>query len=100
MKETNLIFGIVIALMSAAALSLASGSIDGTHRTACVTKEFKTQMYKAACAKGGQNEAKDVAKKFMKDHKIKSCNQCHTKLAPRYELKSDALAQFQKLGGK
>ena len=39
-------------------------------------------------------------KKFAKDNKIKSCNQCHAKLAPKYELKDDALEQFQKLGGK
>ena len=44
--------------------------------------------------------AKDVMKKFAKDNKIKSCNQCHAKLAPKYELKDDAFTQFQKLGGK
>lgn len=67
--------------------------------TPCVTKEFKTKLAKEACAKGGQPAAKDVMKKFMKDAKIKSCNQCHTKLAPKYELKADGLAQFKKLGG-
>ncbi len=36
----------------------------------------------------------------MRDVKIKSCNQCHTKLAPKYELKADGFAQFQKAGGK
>src|SRR4051812_38049587 len=66
----------------------------------CVRTEFKTELVKAACAKGGQKEAKDVMKKFAKDNKIKSCNQCHAKLAPKYDLKDDALAQFQKLGGK
>ena len=39
-------------------------------------------------------------KKFMKDAKIKTCNQCHTKLAPTYELKPDAVEQFKKAGGK
>jgi len=68
--------------------------------TACVHSDFKTEMVKNACAKGGQKEAKDVMKAFMKDKKIKSCNQCHEKLAPKYELKKDGLEQFQKLGGK
>ncbi len=39
-------------------------------------------------------------KAFNKEHKIKSCNQCHSKLAPSYELKPDGFEQFQKLGGK
>ena len=66
----------------------------------CVRTEFKTELVKQACTKGGQKEAKDAMKKFMKDNNIKSCNQCHAKLAPKYELKDDAFAQFQKLGGK
>ena len=68
--------------------------------TPCVTKDFKTELAKDACTKGGQPAAKDAMKKFMKDAKIKSCNQCHTKLAPKYELKKDALDQFKKAGGK
>jgi hypothetical protein len=67
---------------------------------ACVRKEFKTEMVKEACAKGGQKAAKDAMKAFNKDKKIKSCNQCHSKLAPTYELKADGLKQFQDLGGK
>ena len=67
---------------------------------ACVHKEFKTELVKQACAKGGQPEAKNAMKAFMKEKKIKSCNQCHSKLAPKYELKADALEQFQKAGGK
>jgi len=39
-------------------------------------------------------------KAFMKEKKIKSCNQCHEKLAPKYDLKKDGLDQFQKAGGK
>jgi hypothetical protein len=68
--------------------------------TACVTKDFKTEIAKDACTKGGQPAAKDAMKKFMKDAKIKSCNACHQKLAPKYELKKDALEQFKKAGGK
>ena len=66
----------------------------------CVTKDFKTEMVKAACTKGGQDEAKKVMKDWNKEKKIKSCNQCHEKLAPKYELKKDGLDQFQKAGGK
>ena len=66
----------------------------------CVKKELKTEMVKAACTKGGQKEAKEVMKAWNKEKKIKSCNQCHSKLAPSYELKADALDQYKKLGGK
>ena len=82
-------------------LGLASlSSTDAQAVTACVTKEFKTELAKNACTKGGQPAAKDAMKKFMKDAKIKSCNQCHTKLAPKYELKKDGFDQFKKAGGK
>lgn len=66
----------------------------------CVTTNFTTEMYKAACARGGQKAARDAAKAWNKEKKIRSCNQCHSKLAPRYERKPDALAQFKRLGGK
>jgi hypothetical protein len=39
-------------------------------------------------------------KAFMKEKKLKSCNECHSKLAPSYELKPDGLEKFKKLGGK
>jgi len=66
----------------------------------CLHKDFKTELVKQACAKGGQPEAKTAMKAFMKEKKIKSCNQCHEKLAPKYDLKKDGLDQFQKAGGK
>ena len=74
-----------------------SAEADGT---ACVHTDFKTELVKQACTKGGQSEAKTVMKAFMKEKKIKSCNECHEKLAPKYELKADGLEKFQKLGGK
>jgi len=81
--------------------SSAQGSGSATPaKGACVTKEFKTEMVKAACAKDGQKGAKDAMKAWNKEKKIKSCNQCHSKLAPNYELKKDGLDQFKKLGGK
>lgn len=67
---------------------------------ACVTKEFKTELVKEACTKGGQKGAKEAMKAWNKEKKIKSCNQCHSKLAPNYELKKDGLDQYKKLGGK
>lgn len=66
----------------------------------CVTKDPKTAMVKDACTKGGQKAAKEAMQAFAKEKGIKSCNKCHTKLAPKYELKKDGLEQFQKLGGK
>ncbi|HEY4238441.1 MAG TPA: hypothetical protein VGM88_01455 [Kofleriaceae bacterium] len=87
----------VAGVFTFAALSSDPASAGGD---GCVHKELKTDLLKAACAKGGQAEAKAVMKTFMKDHKIKSCNQCHTKLAPSYDLKADGLDQFQKAGGK
>ena len=86
---------IIISLGLASLTSSEAGTV-----TPCVTKEFKTELAKNACEKGGQPAAKDAMKKFMKDAKIKSCNACHAKLAPKYELKPDALEQFKKAGGK
>jgi predicted Zn-dependent peptidase len=65
----------------------------------CVRKDFKTQMVADACAKGGQDAAKAAMKSFMGDKGLKSCNACHSKLGPSYELKADGLDQFVKLGG-
>ncbi|HWO20853.1 MAG TPA: hypothetical protein VNO30_18935 [Kofleriaceae bacterium] len=91
------LFASVAAMIGA--LMFANASTPAAE-TPCVAKEFKTEMVKAACTKGGQKEAKDVMKAWNKEKKIKSCNQCHEKLAPNYELKKDGLEQFKKLGGK
>jgi NAD-dependent SIR2 family protein deacetylase len=88
---TTILSGLTFATLSASAESAS---------TACVHTDFKTELVKQACEKGGQKEAKDAMKAFMKEKKIKSCNQCHSKLAPKYELKADALDQFKKVGGK
>jgi hypothetical protein len=92
------LFATVAAIIGA--LTFANVSTPEAADTPCVSKEFKTELVKAACAKGGQKEAKDVMKAWNKEKKIKSCNQCHEKLAPKYELKADGLEQFKKLGGK
>lgn len=66
----------------------------------CKRTTFKTELVKNACQRGGQPAAKDAMKAFIKEKKIKDCNQCHAKLAPDYALKADGLDQFRKLGGK
>lgn len=95
-------FGIIASITTLLiTFGIASvSSTDARAVTPCVTKEFKTELAKEACAKGGQPEAKAAMKKFMKKAKIKSCNACHTKLAPKYPLKADGLEQFKKAGGK
>jgi hypothetical protein len=90
------IFGSILMIIG----SLAIASADDDKPAPCKHKDFKTVLAKEACEKGGQPAAKDAMKKFMKDAKIKTCNQCHTKLAPDYDLKPDALDQFKKAGGK
>ena len=90
----------IIGALTFATFSSSARAEDDAAAGPCVRTEFKTETVKAACAKGGQKEAKEVMKKFAKDNKIKSCNQCHAKLAPKYELKADGLEQFTKIGGK
>jgi hypothetical protein len=95
-------FGLFASLLSIVGVltvvNLTASAAEGP--APCLHKEFKTELVKQACEKGGQLEAKNAMKAFMKEKKIKSCNQCHSKLAPKYDLKTDALEQFQKAGGK
>jgi len=96
--------GVIASILSVAGVltfATFNASAEGDAApTPCYHKDFKTDLVKQACEKGGQPEAKTAMKAFMKEKKIKSCNQCHDKLAPRYELKKDGLDQFQKAGGK
>ena len=94
--------GLIAAITTiAGALAFATfTSSPAESADACVRKEFKTELVRDACKAGGQKAAKDAMKKFNKDNNIKSCNQCHAKLAPNYENKDDAVEQFAKLGGK
>ena len=98
MTKLGIFASITTIIVSLGIASLTS--TDAQAVTACVTKDFKTDLAKNACTKGGQPAAKDAMKKFMKDAKIKSCNACHSKLAPKYELKADGLDQYKKAGGK
>lgn len=93
--------GLIAAVSTiAGALAFASFTSTSDADEPCQRTDFKTEMVRDACKAGGQKAAKDVMKKFNKDNNIKSCNQCHSKLAPTYELKDDGLEQFAKLGGK
>jgi hypothetical protein len=96
--------GLIASILSIAGVltfaSFSASAEDTPAAVACVHTEFKTDLVKEACAKGGQAAAKTAMKAFMKEKKIKSCNQCHSKLAPKYDLKPDGLQQFQKAGGK
>jgi hypothetical protein len=96
------LFATLAAIVGALTFAGVSSSTADDKKSVndCVKKEYKTEMVKAACEKGGQKEAKAVMQAFNKDKKIKSCNSCHTKLAPKYDLKADAYTQFEKLGGK
>ncbi|MEO7732586.1 MAG: hypothetical protein ABIY55_16580 [Kofleriaceae bacterium] len=94
------LFAILTSIVGALTFATVSSPASADAPAPCVHTEFKTELVKQACAKGGQKEAKDTMKAFMKDKKIKSCNQCHAKLAPKYELKADGLDQFTKAGGK
>src|SRR5512138_2663808 len=62
------LFATLVAIVGA--LTFASTS-EPMAADACQHKDFKTEMVKNACAKGGQAEAKEVMKKFNKDNKIK-----------------------------
>ena len=77
---------------------------DAVAGAACKRTTFETKLVGDACKKGGQAEAKKAMKGWLKTAKKKEakldCKSCHTKLAPKYELKPDGLEHFKKLGGK
>src|SRR3982751_5438594 len=90
------LFASVAAIITALVLASTSTVVAGEP---CVRKEFKTEMAKAACAKGGQTAAKEALQAFNKEKKISSCNKCPGKLKPEYTLKDDGLKQYQDLKG-
>jgi len=92
--------GLFYASLSTVLLVIALGMSTAQGADPCHRNEFQTDMVKAACTKGGQAAAKDAMKAFIKEKKIKSCNQCHAKLAPNFELKDDGFKQFKDLGGQ
>lgn len=94
------IFSSIFALVSAITIATLTAPASADDPAPCVHKELKTDLVKSACTKGGQPEAKAQMKTFMKSANIKTCNACHSKLAPSYDLKDDAYDQFKKAGGK
>jgi hypothetical protein len=93
------LFVTIMSIVGVLTLGALSASGDDTAKP-CVRTDFKTELVKQACSKGGQAEAKAAMKAFAKERGIKSCNQCHETLAPQFELKPDGFEQFQKAGGK
>lgn len=89
-----------VGIIGAAALAPQ----EATAGAACKHTTFQTKDIAAACKKGGQADAKKAMKKFLKAAKKKQanleCGSCHAKLAPTYELKTDAFDKYKKLGGK
>jgi hypothetical protein len=95
----------LLGLVSAIA-SPAAGRAAGPP---CVTTDFKTEMIKLACQKGGQDEAQKQMKAFVakyapkkktKGASIFTCNACHKSLAPKFERKPDAFELYKALGGR
>ncbi|MEP6620665.1 MAG: hypothetical protein ABJE47_15175 [bacterium] len=102
---SKLVFGSILAAASAVTIATGSAAAHNAQQAAkappaCISTTFQTELVKEACAKGGQHEANNVMKAFMKEKKIKSCNQCHAALEPKYGLKANGLDQFRKAGGK
>ena len=100
---TKMLAATAFALCAAVATPRSAGP-------ACVQKEFKTQMVKVACEKGGQDEAKkqmiafvakngDKGQKLIKS-KIFTCNACDENLDPNFDRKPEAFDLYTKLGGK
>jgi hypothetical protein len=103
---------LVAGLTTAFAASPVKDSItmEPMDENACKRTEFKTQLVKAACAKGGQKAAKTAMKAWVKGAKAAAkadgmklnCATCHSKMKEDWPLKDAAmaLAGFKKYGGK
>jgi hypothetical protein len=99
---------LILASALAMAWAIASPAVGRTAGPPCVTTDFKTEMVRLACQKGGQDEAQKQMKAFVAKHAPKktkntplfTCNACHTTLAPKFERKSDAVEFYKALGGR
>ncbi len=100
---------IKLGLASLVAAALATLSIVTWSGTAdagapCKRAKFETKLVREACKKGGQVEAKNVMKKWMKEAKKKNaniaCASCHSKVAGAYPNKPDAMKIYKELGGE
>ncbi len=95
----------IVTLVCAVSLALVFIVPAGAADKPCARTTFKTKLIKAACAKGGQKQAKKVMKAFVAkkkktNDKIENCSSCHSKLGPAYPLKSNGLSLFKAAGGK
>jgi hypothetical protein len=71
----------------------------------CYRTKFNTEMFKLACANGGQPAAKRAGKAFYLQVRNKykgylTCLTCHQSLRPHYPLKAEALDLYWALGGR
>ena len=86
-------------LLAAVFVVIALGNVAAAEP--CKSKKFETKLIEDACKQGGQGAAKDAMKKWTKAAKAKrpslDCKTCHSKLAPGYDLKKDALELFKEL---
>jgi hypothetical protein len=97
MAKTGFFASLLAAVTILTITTFAPTEVDAGEK--CRRTEFKTVEVKAACAKD-QKAAKDQMKKFMKEKKLKNCQECHSSLAPEYKLKEDGLKKYKELGGK
>ena len=108
MKKLALL-AMVLGIAGVVGISAISAKADDGG-TACHRTVFKTQLVHDACIgadgkkKSSQKDAKDAMKAFLTANKSKKpgldCTSCHSKLAPDYPNKPDALDTFKALGGK
>lgn len=61
---------------------------------------FQTKLVASACKSTGQDGAKEAMKTFAREKGFKTCNLCHSSLAPNYDLKGDGLQKFKDAGGQ
>ena len=94
----------IARLLAAVVIVAALGQAATAVADVCKAKKFETKLVEDACKQGGQGAAKDAMKKWTKAAKAKrpslDCKSCHSKLAPGYDLKKDALELFKELDVK
>ena len=88
---------LVLGAMFVAGLSLSSASADGPKP--CINANSEFAAVKAACAKGGQDEAKKMMKSIVDKQKAAGneikCNGCHENLKD-YKIKANGKADLKK----
>ncbi len=96
-------FSLIAAFVGTLAI-VGVTSQDASAARPCARKKFESTLVKAACQKGGQDEAKKVMKAYLKEAKKKNaslaCATCHSKVGGDYPLKPDGQAKYKSNGGK